>query len=100
MRDAQGKNIPPEKQVVTALPDVEHVKLDSSSRFLILACDGIWDILTHDDAVSFVNDRAQEGMSARAICEAMCDHCLAPSTEGIGKGCDNMSAMVVFLSEP
>lgn len=98
MNYKQGKNIPPEKQVVTALPDVEHVKLDSSSRFLILACDGIWDILSHDDAVAFVNEKAQEGKDARAICEAMCDHCLAPSTEGIGKGCDNMSAMVVFLS--
>lgn len=25
----------------------------------------------------------------------MCDECLAPSTNGLGRGCDNMSVMVV-----
>lgn len=95
----QGK-VSPEKQVVTALPDVTHETLDESSRFLILACDGIWDILTNEKAVEFVNQQAQECKSAKEICEAMCDHCLATSTEGIGKGCDNMSAMVVFLQTP
>jgi hypothetical protein len=36
-------------------------------------------------------------MEPRAICEAMCDACLAPDTEGCGKGCDNMSCMLVIL---
>jgi serine/threonine protein phosphatase PrpC len=96
----QGKGVAPEKQVVTALPDVKHVTLDESSRFLILACDGIWDILTNEKAVDFVKQATQDCKTPRVICEEMCDHCLATSTEGIGKGCDNMSAMVVLLKKP
>lgn len=38
-------------------------------------------------------------MDPRAICEAMCDACLAPDTDGTGQGCDNMSAMVVVLKD-
>jgi serine/threonine protein phosphatase PrpC len=93
-------DLPPEKQIVTALPDVRHVVLDESCRYLILACDGIWDILTNEKAVEFVNENAQDGKSPKEICAAMCDYCLATSTDGYGKGCDNMSAMVVFLDSP
>jgi len=48
-------------------------------------------------AVTFARERLEKGMEPRAICEAMCDACLAPDTEGCGKGCDNMSAMLVIL---
>ena len=48
-------------------------------------------------AVDFVRERLRGGMQPRAICEAMCDACLAPDTDGCGKGCDNMSTMVVVL---
>ena len=48
-------------------------------------------------AVTFVRERLEQGMEPKAICEAMCDHCLAPETENCDKGCDNMSAMVVVL---
>ena len=50
-----------------------------------------------DQAVDFVRKRLARGMAPRAICEALCDHCLAPDTKGCGKGCDNMSAVVVVL---
>ena len=48
-------------------------------------------------AVTFVRERLGQGWTPRHICEALCDHCLAPNTAGDGKGCDNMSAMVVLL---
>ena len=48
-------------------------------------------------AVDFVRQRLQKGMEPRLVCEAMCDACLAEDTGGCGKGCDNMSAMIVIL---
>lgn len=37
-------------------------------------------------------------MTPKDVCEALCDRCIAPDTETDGgKGCDNMSAMVVVL---
>lgn len=50
--------------------------------------------------VAFVDTRLSQGMEPSKICSQMCDHCLATHTQGIGKGCDNMSAMVVVLSKP
>jgi serine/threonine protein phosphatase PrpC len=96
----QVKGKPAEQQIVTALPDIRVVDLDPSDRFLILACDGIWDILTNEQAVSFVDEKLRDGRSPVEICQDMCDHCLASTTEGIGKGCDNMSVMIVLLDKP
>lgn len=44
-----------------------------------------------------MRERLRKGMTPRAVCEAMCDSCLAPDADGFGEGCDNMSAMVVVL---
>lgn len=89
----------PDEQLVVARPEVRHEALDETSQFLIVACDGIWDILSNEQAVHFVEQQALEGKTPKEICEALCDRCLAPSTEGVGKGCDNMSAIVVFLQK-
>jgi serine/threonine protein phosphatase PrpC len=97
MEYKRTKDLPPQRQMVTANPEVRTLKLEQGDEFLILACDGIWDVLTNQEAVDFVRVRLQRGMEPRAICEAMCDECLAPDTDGCGKGCDNMSAMVVVL---
>ena len=53
--------------------------------------------MSPSQAVDFVRERLQQGMTPKQVCEAVCDRCLAPDTEGAGKGCDNMSVMVVLL---
>jgi len=36
-------------QMVTALPDIRKETLQPGDEFLILACDGIWDVLTNQE---------------------------------------------------
>lgn len=86
--------LPPEEQMVTANPEIRTLRLTHDDEFLILACDGIWDVLTNQEAVEFVRARLLQGMSPKEICEAACDHCLAEDTAGCGKGCDNMSIVI------
>jgi protein phosphatase 1G len=97
-KTSEGKK--PEEQVVTANPDVNVTELTPADQFIILACDGIWDMMTNDQAVAFVQTRLSQGMDPSKICAQMCDCCLATDTQGIGKGCDNMSAMVVVFKNP
>lgn len=35
------------EQAVTAFPDVRQIQLGPSFEFMILACDGIWDVLSN-----------------------------------------------------
>lgn len=86
--------LPPEEQMVTANPEIRTLRLTHDDEFLILACDGIWDVLSNQEAVDFVRAQLLQGKSPKEICEAACDFCLAEDTTGCGKGCDNMSIVI------
>ena len=41
---------------VTHLPQIYKYKISLSDKFLIFACDGLWDVMTNQDATDFIND--------------------------------------------
>jgi len=41
-----NKKIGVEAQMITCVPEIKKVELTSDDKFLIIACDGIWDCLT------------------------------------------------------
>ncbi|KAL4433774.1 hypothetical protein ABPG75_000215 [Micractinium tetrahymenae] len=87
----------PQTLQVVATPDIEQFTLEEGDEFLVLACDGIWDVLTNQEAVDFVRKRLKAGEGLKAICEQMCDACLAPDLKGLCRGADNMSVVVVLF---
>ena len=42
--------------MVSNVPDIKQINLTDQSRFLLLACDGLWDVMTNEEATSFVVD--------------------------------------------
>lgn len=84
-----------EEQIVTAYPDVTITELTEDTEFVILACDGIWDVLTNEEVVDFVRTRIAEGMLPEIICEELMTRCLAPDCQMGGLGCDNMTVVLV-----
>ena len=90
----QTPGIGPEAQMVTALPEVRVEQLLPGDEFLVLACDGIWDVMTSQQVVDFVRERLGLGHAPSAVCAALCDACMAPNTGGMGLGCDNMSVVL------
>lgn len=70
----------------------------------MLACDGIWDVMTNEEVVDFVRTRlihkrvrggAQSSvLYPEEVCEELMNHCLAPDAL-MGTGCDNMTVVVV-----
>ncbi|KAJ4732660.1 Protein phosphatase 2C family protein [Rhynchospora pubera] len=99
MEFKQNKLLPPEKQIVTANPDVNIVELCDDDDFIVLACDGIWDCMTSQQVVDFVHEHINKESSLSAVCEKVLDRCLAPSTMG-GEGCDNMTMILVQFKKP
>lgn len=45
----QSKELPAAEQMITAMPDVRTLQLHPGDEFLILACDGIWEMLTNQE---------------------------------------------------
>ena len=95
----RNTNLPHTHQMVVATPDITTFELQKGDEFVILACDGIWDVLSNQEAVDFVRKRIKAGRCLQSICEEMCDYCLAPDLQGLCRGADNMSVIVLLFKE-
>ncbi|OCF43257.1 PP2Cc protein phosphatase [Kwoniella heveanensis CBS 569] len=93
----QNHSLAPEKQIVTADPEIITHKLDGEEEFLVLACDGIWDCLSSQQVVDFTRRAIANGDSLGKIAEDMMVKCLATDSETGGIGCDNMTVVIVAL---
>ncbi|SGZ53086.1 CIC11C00000001725 [Sungouiella intermedia] len=94
----KNADLPAEEQIVTCYPDVIEHKINfERDEFIILACDGIWDCLTSQQCVECVRRGIYERKPFTQICEEIMELCCAPTSDGLGIGCDNMSILIVAL---
>jgi len=99
-----NKELPLSDQMISPVPDVKKLTIDpEKDSFVLLACDGIWNSLSSQETVDFVNDRLEKKNAKHDtnyltnIIKELFDHCLAPDTMGDGTGCDNMTAVIAKL---
>eukprot|EP01119_Soliformovum_irregulare_P003778 TRINITY_DN14843_c0_g1_i1.p1 TRINITY_DN14843_c0_g1~~TRINITY_DN14843_c0_g1_i1.p1 ORF type:complete len:334 (-),score=68.15 TRINITY_DN14843_c0_g1_i1:42-1043(-) len=79
----------PEKQAVSAVPDFIEETM-SPGDFLILACDGLWDVMSNEDAVDYVaRERELEGNTLDNIANKMCTRAMELGSQ------DNITIIVV-----
>jgi protein phosphatase 1G len=94
----QRKDLPPEQQIICSTPDIKEVDVGPNDEFLVLACDGIWDVMSNEQVCAFVKARIQQCMKLTDIAEELLDRCLSQDPkETQGLGCDNMTAVIVDL---
>ena len=89
----QNASVPAKDQMVSAFPDIEIAERDGKEQFLLLCCDGIWDVMSNDDAGAFVKEAIEgkyRGELISKVCERLLDKCLEKGSK------DNMSAVVVL----
>lgn len=72
---------------------------ETTGAFAILACDGVWDIFTDEEAVAFVLEslasKEVEGKGSKATRVNMAQHLCS---EAVRRGStDNVTAIVVWL---
>lgn len=73
---------------VCANPEITSFTLTASDSFLILASDGLWDVVTNEEAVQFVHDTVKH--------PDMCAKRLV--TEALTRGSqDNLTVVIAFL---
>ncbi|GLJ15749.1 hypothetical protein SUGI_0259200 [Cryptomeria japonica] len=80
MEFKQNKFLSADKQIVTADPDINNVDLCEDDEFIVLACDGVWDVMTSQQVVDFVRENINNEAKLSTVCEKLLSKCLAPST--------------------
>ncbi|EJK46797.1 hypothetical protein THAOC_34519 [Thalassiosira oceanica] len=95
------------RQAVVCTPEIEARERDGEDMYLVLACDGVWDVMSNDDAGSFVAAKAAElaGWTDEGVVEGsnIEDGLLARVGDDLLRECldrgseDNMSVLIVAL---
>ncbi|KAG9447559.1 hypothetical protein H6P81_013687 [Aristolochia fimbriata] len=76
------------KPAVTAEPEITETMLSLEDEYLVMASDGLWDVISSEEVVSIIKDTVKE--------PGMCSKRLA--TEAAERGSkDNITVIVVFL---
>merc|ERR1719433_1830452 len=87
--------------MICSTPDVTFRDRSNEDEFVFVCCDGVWDVMSCQEAVDFVRVRIPKGREVlpkdmERIMEALLDKCLSPdlrTTDGLGG--DNMTAVIV-----
>eukprot|EP01087_Luapelamoeba_hula_P021755 TRINITY_DN7669_c0_g1_i1.p1 TRINITY_DN7669_c0_g1~~TRINITY_DN7669_c0_g1_i1.p1 ORF type:complete len:450 (-),score=51.86 TRINITY_DN7669_c0_g1_i1:144-1493(-) len=99
--DASLKNecvdLDPPEMALTCIPEIHEKKIDpATDMFFILACDGLWDVVSNEEAVAFVCERfvGECGCGEDVLSDIatdLCEHALAKGST------DNVTVMIVTL---
>lgn len=97
--DPQLKKPRQKENVVSNIPDVTATPITDIDDFLIIACDGLWDVIDDQDAVDIVYAciavLKEEGIAEHEHAEIIAKMLVVSS---LSKGTsDNVTCMVVFL---
>ncbi len=90
---------PAGEQLISSVPDVREMPLDKGVEFIVVATDGVWDLLTNQAAVDFIIKRMDQQLALEEICEELVTECGLRISEGSGIGSDNVT-MIVAIPRP
>merc|ERR1719376_1386879 len=79
----QNKGLTLAEQMISPKPDIRTLEIDpEKDNWMILACDGIWNFMSSQEVVDYVNLRIGKTPDDKlsSICEELFEHCLAPDT--------------------
>lgn len=87
-KQVEGKG--PCEQLVSPEPEIFVEKRDNEKdEFLVLACDGVWDVMTNEELCDFIRSRLLITDNLASICNQVIDTCLYKGSR------DNMSIVLV-----
>jgi len=98
--DRQLKTLePPRNSVLSATPDVSRRALRPGDHFVILATDGLWDVLSDREAVAVVYDVLGDAIDSGRLSEGLVDIAAAALVARATslRSLDNITALVVVF---
>lgn len=87
-KNVEGKG--PTEQLVSPEPEFfVKERTSGDDEFLVLACDGVWDVMTNQDICDFISARMKVHDNLETVCNEVIDTCLHKGSR------DNMSIIII-----
>ena len=75
-------------------PDFETSFITKNDQFLLLACDGLFDVFTSEDIISFVKKEMSEHGDAQKCCQQLTNEAIRQRNSR-----DNVSVILIILNK-
>jgi protein phosphatase 1B len=79
----------PTEQLVSPEPEITAYDRHSQDQFIVLACDGVWDVMTNEDLNTYIQHRLRVSEDLSKVCNEVVDNCLYKGSR------DNMSIVLI-----
>jgi integrin-linked kinase-associated serine/threonine phosphatase 2C len=80
--------------LVTVEPYTRSYQFGDAHRFLLVACDGLFDVFSYEEVVAFAQRKFDAGVKPNELAESLVDEALRLGS------LDNVTCIVVYLHEP
>mmetsp|Transcript_28970 Transcript_28970/g.72803 ORF Transcript_28970/g.72803 Transcript_28970/m.72803 type:complete len:310 (+) Transcript_28970:157-1086(+) len=87
----------PEGQAITCVPDIGERQIEPTDEFLLIACDGLFDVMSNEDAITFAANilRRTDDVSEsklKQVAQQLTRHAVSLGSN------DNVTALIVHLN--
>jgi len=79
---------------ITCEPDIKIWNITEKSEFIVLACDGLWSVLSNETVANFVRKRLLRGKTSQKVSEQLVKYAYSKGSK------DNISAVVISFMKP
>ena len=94
----KSPSMAPEAQMITCVPEISQHEISDDDEFLVIACDGVWELWDSQAVCDFIKQRMRrtEPLS-RLVGELLDSACSQSLRQGGGLGLDNLSCILIDL---
>ena len=96
-------NLSKKEQMIIAWPDLKVEQINKKTdNFFVLICDGVWNSVTNEDLIAYVNKRLPKVKQLSKICEEVFTQILPKvmPLERKAQGTDNMTVLIIKFCFP
>jgi serine/threonine protein phosphatase PrpC len=80
--------------LIVAEPEIKVTSITSQDQFLLLACDGLFDVFNYDEITAFILEQMSSHQNARICCENLTYEAIS-----VRKSKDNVSVLLIILNK-
>lgn len=87
------------KYLISPIPEITNVDLDGSEELVVMACDGVWDVMSNEEVINHIKEGLENNHQLDFICEEILKKCLSDNPYE-HPGSDNMTLIIAIFDKP
>ena len=88
--DNMFKHIDKNKSPLISIPEINEFVLSNKDKYIVLACDGLWDVMSNQEVVNFIN--LKNGLDLNLIAKQLVEHAIYNLHSS-----DNVTVFIIIL---